>query len=173
MSNNDIAPGNTKSKLRIGLAKGRNSTSILHVPFLLLTPLKMANWSQNVMKLESVLVFRLGLGLRFGKEYFSKIWVRVGVIVRGEKCVRGARFVFFFLLGSSTDRNSQVPRGLVGKFNDFRWRVGGSNLSHVDLFISTFFFFFFVRSGWLRKISRSHRQKRASPDMREHTLMTF
>ena len=40
-------------------------------------------------------------------------------VVRGEKCVRGARnveqlFVFFFLLRSSTDRNRQVPRGIVG-----------------------------------------------------------
>ena len=51
-------------------------------------------------------------------------------MVSGEKCVRGAQnveqlFVFFFLLGSSTDQNSRVPRGLVGSstISDEGWAV--------------------------------------------------
>ena len=104
-----------------------------------------------------------------------RVRVRVGVIVRGEKCVLEARNVeqlknFFLILRSSTVPKSSSSSWSTWKFNDFRWRVGCSNLGYAILFISTLVFF----SKWrLRKISKSHRQKRASPDMREHTLMTF
>ena len=36
------------------------------------------------------------------------------------------------------------------KFNDFRWKVCGSNVGHADLFISTLAFFF-VQSGGCKK----------------------
>ena len=46
--------------------------------------------------------------------------------------------------------------------------------THGGSILFIYFFGFFFCSKWrLRKISKSHRQKRASPDMREHTLMTF
>ena len=41
------------------------------------------------------------------------------------------------------------------KINDFRWRVGGSNLGHAILFISTLVFFF-VRSGDCEKFLRAY-----------------
>ena len=57
---------------------------------------------------------------------------------------------------------------------------GSSTISDEGRFESrsrrSFFFFnfgFFCSKWRLRKISKSHRQKRASPDMREHTFMTF
>ena len=52
-------------------------------------------------------------------------------------------------------------------------RQGGSNLGHAIFFFNFYFNFGFFLKWRLRKISKSHRQKRASPDMREHTLMTF
>ena len=71
-----------------------------------------------------------------------------------------------------TSRNHQVPRGLVGNstISDERLAV---RISVTPILYFNFGFFFCCSKWRLRKISKSHRQKRASPDMRERTLMTF
>ena len=103
---------------------------------------------------------------RFSARVRVRVWV--GVIVREEKCVRGARnieqlqfFFFFFLMGSLTDQNCQlqVPRGLVGSSKISDEGLAVRNLGQADHFITTFFFFFFCSKRRLRKISTSHGQK--------------
>ena len=107
--------------------------------------------------------------------FLARVRVWVGVKIRGEKCFWGARNV-------PSERTQPQQKGdqlkspsfswPSWKFNDFRRRVGGSNLGHADLFTSTLGFFFC--SKWrLWKISKSERQKRASRGMCEHTFMAF